>query len=211
MVLETVLAALWLMLPAYVANMSPVVASKLLPGWNARLDGGRIAKDGKPLLGASKTWRGLVVGALAGGMTAWIQSNLSGGGWRDDFGRGVLVEGTGIEVAGGWFVPLVLGLAMGTGALLGDAVKSYFKRRRDIKPGAPWLGFDQLDFVVGSMVFAWIASGFLVGLGLQEENWFRDRFLDRPSILLAVVLLTPGLHLLVNWLGYKLRLKKVPW
>ena len=208
---ELVLAVLWLMLPAYVANMSPVVAAKIVPRWKAPLDGGRVARDGKPVLGASKTWRGLVFGALAGGVTAVIQSRLAGGAWRDDFGRGVLVRGPDVEMAGGYFVPLALGVAMGAGALLGDAVKSYFKRRRDLKPGAPWIGFDQLDFVVGSLLFAWAMGGLLLALGLQEQNWFVDRFVDHPSRLVLAVLLTPGLHLVVNWIGYKMRLKKVPW
>jgi CDP-2,3-bis-(O-geranylgeranyl)-sn-glycerol synthase len=33
---------------------------------------------------------------------------------------------------------------------VGDAIKSFFKRRLAIAPGATWLGFDQLDFVVGA-------------------------------------------------------------
>ncbi|HET6399618.1 MAG TPA: CDP-archaeol synthase, partial [Candidatus Thermoplasmatota archaeon] len=66
----SILHALWLFLPAYVANMSPVFSAKLLPRWNAPMDGGRTSKDGKRVLGPGKTWRGLVGGIVAGAATA---------------------------------------------------------------------------------------------------------------------------------------------
>ena len=42
---------------------------------------------------------------------------------------------------------------MGLGAGVGDAVKSFFKRRVGIAPGSSWLFFDQLDFFVGAYAF----------------------------------------------------------
>jgi CDP-2,3-bis-(O-geranylgeranyl)-sn-glycerol synthase len=48
--------------------------------------------------------------------------------------------------------PWLPGALLGLGAGLGDAVKSFFKRRRDIAPGGSWLGFDQLDFMLGAYV-----------------------------------------------------------
>jgi CDP-2,3-bis-(O-geranylgeranyl)-sn-glycerol synthase len=42
---------------------------------------------------------------------------------------------------------------MGVGAGVGDAVKSFFKRRIDIEPGASWPVFDQLDFFLGAYLF----------------------------------------------------------
>ena len=49
---------------------------------------------------------------------------------------------------------LWLGVLMGLGTGIGDAVKSFFKRQIGIAPGASWIGFDQLDFFVGSYAFA---------------------------------------------------------
>src|SRR5687768_4272859 len=72
MALVSVLHALLLFLPAYVANMSPVLVAKLVPGWKAPIDGGRLGKDGKRLLGPGKTWRGLVGGTLLGAVTAAV-------------------------------------------------------------------------------------------------------------------------------------------
>jgi hypothetical protein len=48
--------------------------------------------------------------------------------------------------------PLLPGLLMGLGAGIGDAVKSFFKRRIDIEPGESWPVFDQLDFFLGAYV-----------------------------------------------------------
>ena len=50
--------------------------------------------------------------------------------------------------------PLLPGLLMGLGAGVGDAVKSFLKRRIDIEPGASWPVFDQLDFFLGAYLFA---------------------------------------------------------
>jgi CDP-2,3-bis-(O-geranylgeranyl)-sn-glycerol synthase len=49
--------------------------------------------------------------------------------------------------------PLLPGLLMGLGAGVGDLVKSFFKRRIDIEPGASWPVFDQLDFFIGAYLF----------------------------------------------------------
>src|SRR5688500_15171210 len=69
-----IVQALCLFLPAFMANMAPVFAMKLFPKWDARIDRGRNHKDGKPLLGAGKTWRGLVAGSVLGSVTALAPS-----------------------------------------------------------------------------------------------------------------------------------------
>ena len=50
---EIILQALWLILPAYVAN-----ASAVLVGGGTPVDSGKNWKDGKRILGDGKTWRG---------------------------------------------------------------------------------------------------------------------------------------------------------
>lgn len=193
----SILHALWLFLPAYVANMSPVFVARLVPTWNARIDGGRLGRDGKALLGPGKTWRGLVGGAVTGGLTALAQSVTAGGMFADlDFGRSL---GSPL-----WAIAL-FGAFVGLMALAGDAVKSYFKRRRGKEGGAPWVPFDQLDFVVFGLLAVVVASPLLA------DGWTRDAFLGDWVVLATIVLLTPILHLGTNMLGYALGLKKVPW
>jgi CDP-2,3-bis-(O-geranylgeranyl)-sn-glycerol synthase len=59
--LETVLSAVYLFLPSYFANASPVVL-----GGGEPLDGGRKWLDGKPFLGSHKTVKGTLFGVIVG-------------------------------------------------------------------------------------------------------------------------------------------------
>lgn len=224
---HSILHGLLFFLPAYAANMSPVLIAKLTPRWNAPIDGGRLAKDGQPLLGPGKTWRGLVGGAIAGALTATVVGVVATpydaagvfDGW--DYGaQGFDGAPIGKDIpcddapASGkcaadpasplWAVAL-FGAALGLAALVGDAVKSYFKRRRGKDRGSPWVPFDQLDFVVFGLAAAALASPLLV------DGWIEAALLDDWLVLTTIVLLTPALHFLVNILGYALKLKDVPW
>ena len=220
---ESVLHGLLFFLPAYVANMSPVFVAKLVPKWSAPIDGGRVGKDGKRLLGPGKTWRGLVGGAFAGALTAlviaFVVTPYSGGGVWDGWdygGKGFEGAPIGSDPSCGdtaqCAVPssslagiLLFGAILGFAALVGDAVKSYFKRRRGKERGAPWVPFDQLDFVVFGLAAAFAASPLLV------DGWVVAALLDDWWVLGTIVLLTPLLHFLVNVIGYWLKLKEVPW
>lgn len=197
----TVLSALWLMLPAYLSNMLPVFV-----GGGAPIDMGRNWKDGRRILGNGKTWRGLLLApALAAALVfvlQWLAENTS---WGSD----ALGSGYGFPTWGPlpWF--LVLAYAMGLGALVGDAVESFFKRRTGRDRGERWFPFDQLDFVVGGLLFGFLAAMALQAAGALPAGWWGDTF-TWPR-LLAILLLTPALHLLINYVGYKLGLKEVPW
>lgn len=197
-----VVQALWLFLPAYAANMAPVFAMRIWPRWSRPLDGGRVWKDGRRLLGEGKTWRGLWAGVLLGAVVAWAQSWVRFSPWPlSDFGH-----------RNGPAIPVVLGAAVGLGVIAGDAVKSFFKRRTGRPGGAPWVPFDQLDFVVGGLVFVGAAATLLDLARLTSDNWFGAEFLGtRWPVLVVLVLATPGLHLIVNMVGYRLRFKRVPW
>lgn len=184
------LTALWLMLPAFLGNMMPVFV-----GGGAPIDLGRNWRDGRRILGDGKSWRGLILGPplavlLVWGLQ-WIALNTA---WGLDYG----FPSWGPDP---WWA--VLAYAMALGALVGDALESFFKRRLGKDRGEKWIPFDQLDFVVGSLVFGAIAGWLMPG------NLFLDLFTwDR---ILAIVILTPAFHLLVNWMGYKLGFKQVPW
>jgi CDP-diglyceride synthetase len=47
---------------------------------------------------------------------------------------------------------VALGLRFGTGAMAGDAAKSFVKRRLGIPPGTPWIPWDQVDFRLGALI-----------------------------------------------------------
>lgn len=188
------------MLPAYVANMSPVLLAKLLPKWNWPIDGGKTRDNGTRILGPGKTWRGLVGGSVVGALVAWVLAEwLRFSDRLTDFGQA--------ESGWGW-APLLVGFGLGYGALLGDAVKSFFKRRLGKERGAPWIGPDQLDFVVGGLAVAAVI-GLFVGSG--TASWTNNWLIEMWYIPLFLMIVTPLLHWLVNVIGYKLGLKAVPW
>jgi len=43
---------------------------------------------------------------------------------------------------------------MGAGALVGDLIKSFFKRKLKIDEGNAWFPFDQIDWIIGAYVFS---------------------------------------------------------
>lgn len=48
---------------------------------------------------------------------------------------------------------MFLGGWLGLGALVGDMVKSFFKRRLGIKPGAMFQPWDGIDYMIGAIIF----------------------------------------------------------
>src|SRR3989338_9781808 len=127
--------ALYFFLHAYLANMTPILVKKIpflgKPIWENRL-------------GNHKTWRGLVFGTLAGMLIFWLQKIA----YVNGFQKLALIDYIGFSV--------LFGFLLGFGALLGDAVKSYYKRKAELAPGKPWIPFDQLDFVFGAIILGFL-------------------------------------------------------
>ncbi len=65
---QTIGQAIWFILPAYVANATPV-----LTGGGPPIDGGKKLSDGYRILGDGKTIRGFILGLLAGSIVGAIQ------------------------------------------------------------------------------------------------------------------------------------------
>ncbi|MBI2101819.1 CDP-2,3-bis-(O-geranylgeranyl)-sn-glycerol synthase [Candidatus Woesearchaeota archaeon] len=133
------LKCFYLMLPAYFANMAPVIVKKINL-FVAPIDFGKKIGN-EPVLGSHKTFRGLIFGVIFAVFIAYIQFFL----YSNEFFRNISF----IDY-NSW---LLLGFLMGLGALTGDAAKSFFKRRLGIKPGGKFIPFDQADFVVGALIF----------------------------------------------------------
>jgi len=76
---------------------------------------------------------------------------------------------------------LLFGFLMGFGALLGDMTKSFFKRRLGYAPGKPFIPFDQLDFVVGALLFTYPLVKLPIGLVITTI--LLSFFLDIAGIL----------------------------
>jgi len=176
----TVAVAVWAMLPAYVPNNAAVLA-----GGGRPIDGGRTWGDSR-LLGDGKTWRGTAVGTLAGVALAVALNAL----------RPAATDALGVTLPE---FPLVAMFTLAFGAMLGDVLASFLKRRTGRERGAAFPLVDQLDFVVVALALT----------ALAVPGWFGDTF--TLPVLVAVVVLTPALHLLTNGIAYVLGLKDEPW
>lgn len=141
--LSDILFALWFFLPAATANMAPIIAAKIswLQPYQAPMDAGRTFR-GKRILGANKTWRGLLSGIVAATVTLAVQqfvvANTS---WMNSFAG--QVDYVTLPL-------LLLGPLFAVGTLGGDAIKSFFKRQLNASPGKPWPIVDQIGEILGA-------------------------------------------------------------
>ncbi len=166
-----VIEALKFIFPAYCANGTPVLA-----GGGTKMDFGRNFIDGRRIFGNNKTFRGFFFGWAVGIMVGLMEGIVFG---FDNF-------------------PIWFSVLIPLGALLGDLTGAFIKRRLDIAPGGLLPIVDQIDFVVGAVVFA---------LPLALISWVGLRW----EIVVTVLLITPPIHLFTNFIAYKLKLKKNPW
>jgi CDP-2,3-bis-(O-geranylgeranyl)-sn-glycerol synthase len=163
--------ALYYIFPAYCANGAPV-----LFGGGRPIDSGRKLRDGKPIFGPHKTYRGFIAGILIGTLVGWAQEALA--------------PNVGLPKGS-----LVIGFVTSVGALTGDLIGSFVKRRLNLKPGVPLPISDQIDFVLVALLFALVTGA----------EW-----LNVTSAMIIIVLTVP-IHLLVNIASYLLHIKKTPW
>jgi CDP-2,3-bis-(O-geranylgeranyl)-sn-glycerol synthase len=133
---------LHLLLLIFVANGAPAFLALLFGRDRAGpLDGGRVLGDGRPLFGGSKTWRGLAAALLLTPLAAW----LLGLGWG-------------------------LGFTVALGAMAGDLLASFLKRRLGLAPSAAAPLLDQVPeslipalLVGATMGLDWPDLGLVVG------------------------------------------------
>jgi CDP-2,3-bis-(O-geranylgeranyl)-sn-glycerol synthase len=146
------------------ANGSPIVAKRIFGrNYAAPIDGNARFVDGQPLLGPSKTIRGVVVSLLATTLGAML---------------------LGLQF---W-----LGLLVASTAMAGDLLSSFLKRRLRFAPSSKATGLDQipeslfplvacrsalsltsLDIAIGCAIF-------FVGEKILSHLFFRLRLRDRP-------------------------------
>ena len=141
---------------------------------------------------------------LGGGMPIDMGKRFIDG--RSIFGAGKTVRGFSAGLVAGTFVGLLQGVAIGPllsflslgfllalGALLGDLAGSFIKRRLGMERGRAAPGLDQLSFLAGALLLASLVS---------PPSW---------QVIITLVIITPPIHLVTNFAGYKLGLKKRPY
>ncbi len=123
---DVLLRALYILLPSYTTNASP-----LLLGGGRPLDLGRNFLDHERIFGDNKTIRGFFVGLAVGTLVSMVEEIF--------LGRGLFL----------------VGFLVTWGSLLGDLGGAFLKRRIRMKPGAPLPVIDQLDFVLGAFLLVY--------------------------------------------------------
>lgn len=182
--MNNILFALWFFLPAGIANATPVFAKKIkfLDKLDYPMDFKK-SFNGIRIFGDHKTFRGLITGIIMAIITAGLQKIIF-----DNSPE--LRASLGFDFSSINFI--LYGFLAGFGALLGDATKSFFKRRINIKPGSAWFPFDQIDYIAGGILF-------LIPL-------------IRLDVTLYVITFFVwfGMHLISTYIGYLLKLKDQP-
>lgn len=190
-------------LPAVAANMAPVVAAKF-DARNKQTGTAIRSWYNHPIfetaLGANKTWRGVLFGILAAGIVFWAQKDLM-------LSRG----GAALSLLNYQTQSIVvMAVLFGGGAMAGDSLKSFFKRRipkggifprfryvppenRKYPENSKWQPFDQLDFIIGATALTAIV-------------YFPGWHIFGIALFLAATI-TPG----ANYLFYKAGWKRVPY
>jgi len=208
------LFSLLFIVPAYISNAGMVIV-----GGGKPIDGGKCFKNGKRILGDHKTWNGFIKGPLYIGipisiaifslfLVLWPFIELipimaaQQGAYKfyvDIFYYQYYFVG-GILPFG--FLALILRIVLCSyGAVIGDLIGSFIKRRLNYESGAPFWVVDQLDFAVFAIIFSSIPALFLPAAFITPDL----------NIIIFLMILTPSVSIIANTVAYLIGLKDVPW
>lgn len=177
-----ILNSLYFLAPAAFATLTPQLSAHfhILENLNKPIDFNKTFRS-KRIFGDHKTIRGYLVGILTGLVIGLIQYFLSSINFFKDHS---LVNYSNILIA------IFLGILLGTGALVGDSIKSFFKRQFNISPGKSWFLFDQIDFIIGGIIFS-------LPIAVLEIKYY-----------LAMILIYLIIHITTTTIGYFLGVKE---
>lgn len=166
--------AILYVLPAYCANGAPVLFTRWMHVLHP-IDMGLRFIDGRRVLGDGKTFEGLLVGVASG-----------------------LTVGLGIyAIVPQFYRTLVEVMLLTVGAMAGDVLGAFIKRRMGLNRGAPAPVLDQLSFLVTALLLIYLTVGL--------PGWLN------AETLLGIAAFTALLHVGTNYGAYKLGLKDRPW
>ncbi|MCZ2846220.1 MAG: CDP-archaeol synthase, partial [Candidatus Bathyarchaeota archaeon] len=136
--------------------------------------------EGYPVLGDHKTWRGIIAGITMGMSVTYIQRWLY---QCSFFEENSLIAYDKINI-------FIFGFLLSLGTVFGDLFFAFLKRRQNLPPGAPWIPFDQINYVVGAFV---LLTPYLT---IDIIYWT------------TILLITFLLHLVINYIGYRLGISR---
>lgn len=177
-----ILTTIYYAAPGLVANFMPIIVKRHFK-WLAVPVDGNLKLYGKPLFGAHKTLRGFIFGVIGAILILMLQKYW----YVNGIARSIsYIDYSQVDV-------LVYGTIFGLGALTGDLLESFVKRRLGIKSGSHFIPWDQLDYVLGIMLFSML---------IKPMTW---------QMVLILLVAGPLLHLIFSRIGYSLGLRKSRW
>lgn len=181
--LQFAISCLYFFLPAYFANMTPPLAKKAgILNFLARPVDFNKKFLGKPILGSHKTFRGVILAFLVGFFTTFFQKFL----YQLSLIQKIsILDYSKINIFSFAFL-------ISFGAIFGDLFFAFIKRRLNLPPGAPFLPFDQTNYVIGAAIF-------LIPFRIKISVW------------ITLFVFTFFLHALFNRLGYHLKIHQAKW
>jgi CDP-2,3-bis-(O-geranylgeranyl)-sn-glycerol synthase len=183
-ILTYILSCLYFFLPAYFANMAPPLLRRanLFNFLDKEVDFGKKFLS-QPIFGKHKSWRGVILGISIGLMAVLFQLYLY-----------QFPAAQKISFLNYYQINIFLfGFLISGGAIFGDLLFAFIKRRLKIKPGARFIPFDQTNYVIGAAIFLTPI------LKIEIITW------------ITLFILTFLLHIIVNRAGYYLRLHCAEW
>jgi len=169
------LRATFLFFPAMVANALPVITSRIIHKKHP-LDFGLKFIDGKRILGKNKSIEGFIAGVAGGFLVGCIYALITHN--------------------NAW---ITYGTVSGFGAMVGDSLNSFVKRRLNLSSGEPFIPMDQLSFILTAFVLITV-------LGVDNLAGIRLSITDLAMGIYIVMVLHP----LTNLVAYFLKLKETP-
>lgn len=155
-------------------------ASAVLFRGRTKIDFGKNFIDKKPVFGSGKTLRGtlcaILVGILASALIMLFFRNTT-----NNYVENYLFAGALLSI----------------GAVFGDIAASFLKRRLNLPQGKEFFPLDQLDFVIGGLLFASFVLPNSINPSVEE--------------IVLILIISPIIHRAANFLAFKFKLKNVPW
>jgi len=181
---QFILSCFYFFIPAYFTNMIPPLARKtgIFSFFKKPVDFGK-KFYGQPVLGENKTWRGVILGIIVGLLIVGLQFWL----YQFSFIKEIsFLNYQEVNI-------LFFGLLISSGAVFGDLFFAFIKRRLKLRPGARFLPFDQINYVLGVALF--LTPFFKIDILI----WF------------TIFVMTFFLHVVFNRLGFILGLHRAKW
>ena len=183
-ILTYIFSCIYFFLPAYFTNMTPPLIKKagVFNFLDKPVDFNKNFL-GQPIFGSHKTWRGVIFGIIVGVLIAGLQLWLYQFSFMKNFS---LFDYQKVNI-------FLFGFLISSGAVFGDLLFAFIKRRLKLEPGAKFLPFDQTNYVIGAALF--LEPIYKIGI----------------SVWLTVFILTFFLHIIFNRLGFLLKLHQARW